>query len=1677
MPSELSPARSRQSPLATKTTRQLPPAPAHAPKPLTGYQRLALLLALIALGLAGNHYNLSLFFGVNIIFGSVAVWLALFWLGWRSAIIVAAISGLYTYVLWDHPYAFIIFVAEATCVGGLYQLARRRGRESPPLVWLVSLYWLLIGAPLVVIFYRHAIAMPPTQVMLIAIKQPLNGILNAALAEIILFSVALLRRQRLSLSLRQLLFSILLTAMLVPVISLMVWQNQSLRTSIEAGLRERLLWFTELARLDDEHQASSLLAELEQSLAAHLPASAQPSIQWLPEQETALVVPSKVEGLSLLMPRGGQPARMERWREAHYRVLIPVSTTTGTKQLAIEVSALQVIDQLHERILRLLSILLTLVVISAVFAERLSSVLSQPLARLIEAASRMPAQITAGRSIEPIRPTPVRELEQLAQAISLMGDHLVESFSTLQQTLERVSRSESLLQEAQAITHLGSWSLDYRSNQLTWTDETYRLLGYASQAVPASLDAFFAVVHPDDAAAVQTELAAAPERADGAYRIECRFRCADGIERRLLNQGRVSFDADGKPLTLTGTTLDVTHQRRIEADLRAQRQRYQLVIDNLEDLIIRTDAQGRLEFVSPSFCRLFCRSESELIGQDARSYGRPSDPQTRHEFTKALQQPPYMHRAEHYVSTKQGWRWLQWVDRAILDQAGEITGIVSLGRDITERKLAELDLIQREAIEAELLQLATAFVVQQDEKLAGLIDQVLEQMGSFTRSDRAYLFQFGPDEGRMSNTHEWIAPGVEPMISHLQDLPIDHFSATMQRLLVGQPVIVPRVAELDEDWAEEREILEFQGIQSVLLVPLMDAEQLTGFIGFDAVYATRDWLAAEVRFLQVVANLMVGAFARARIHQDLVQSQTRFDQVARQSRSVAWEVDVNGCYTYISPVIEDLLGYPPEALVGKRHFYELFPETQRENLKAAAFEYFLQHKPFEDFLNPICHADGRLAWVNTNGFPILDDDGALQGYRGIDIDITARYQAEQQLRDSEARLSAIFNQAPIGIATADPEARLTLANQALANLLGYERTSLIGLRLDQFTHPEDLSRELSLYAELQAGKRSDYRITKRYLRANGEIRWGDLRVVLIPQDQGQPPVPLGMVEDITDIQTETEQRKRLEQDVADYTQGLEGLVNLSSRSMGIEDELQALLALGCETLQMGLGTIGWIERERHYQVRTDYATPVNQGQPPSPGQRLLTTCQAHPGQPQQIDSEILTPSSRDAGWCSALALAIPWTAPDGRGETLMLSFWSRQCTPSLSKMHQELTRLIGQRLASLLFEEQVQQVMIVSKERETIGHLASGIAHDFNNLLGVIDANMHFLQAALNELPVQPENSEMIEEMIEVNEVIDETQSALGQAKVITSGMLSLSRASNIHLERTLLEPIIAELSAILRHILPERIQFSVRVEPDISANTSAAFLQSALLNLVLNARDAMPDGGRLQIETQHCTWDGTQPLAVGQLEPGQYIALRITDTGSGMDAETRRRLFEPLFTTKAKQRGHGLGLFMVQEFVLRSGAGLLLESTPGHGSVFELLLPTSAAAPASPSRESRADAPAAKLPRVLLVDDDPRVRESVSRLLRRLGAPFAIAEDATACLQRLAQEPDFDLVLSDLAMPTMDGVQLSIILSERHPDLRIVLMTGQDDANFGLEQLTIRPPVLRKPIVPEQLLKALQAI
>jgi len=365
-------------------------------------------------------------------------------------------------------------------------------------------------------------------------------------------------------------------------------------------------------------------------------------------------------------------------------------------------------------------------------------------------------------------------------------------------------------------------------------------------------------------------------------------------------------------------------------------------------------------------------------------------------------------------------------------------------------------------------------------------------------------------------------------------------------------------------------------------------------------------------------------------------------------------------------------------------------------------------------------------------------------------------------------------------------------------------------------------------------------------------------------------------------------------------------------------------------------------------------------------------------------------------------------------------------------------------------EDQLRQ----AQKMEAVGQLAGGVAHDFNNLLMVMEAHIDRIRDRLT-----PDDA-LYADAVEVH-------NAVHRASMLTSQLLAFSR-------KQLLQPRVLDVSSVLNSVakmlarlLPENIELKIVIQPELArVKVDQSQLEQALVNLAVNARDAMPDGGTLTIEAGSTQFDEAQAWRHSSIQPGAYVMLAVTDSGSGMDSETQARIFEPFFTTKGPGKGTGLGLPMVYGVIKQSGGAISVYSEPGKGTTFKVFLPQcEAEAPPDADEKLRATAVTGN-ETILLVEDQGAIREVASVYLVGLGYNVLAAPDGEAAL-RIAetQQQRIDLVVTDIVMPNMGGRELATHITRLHPQAKVLFMSGYPD--FALRQpegLGEHAEILQKP-------------
>ncbi len=381
--------------------------------------------------------------------------------------------------------------------------------------------------------------------------------------------------------------------------------------------------------------------------------------------------------------------------------------------------------------------------------------------------------------------------------------------------------------------------------------------------------------------------------------------------------------------------------------------------------------------------------------------------------------------------------------------------------------------------------------------------------------------------------------------------------------------------------------------------------------------------------------------------------------------------------------------------------------------------------------------------------------------------------------------------------------------------------------------------------------------------------------------------------------------------------------------------------------------------------------------------------------------------------------------------------------------------------------KEMEQRLARKGRMEAMGQLAGGIAHDFNNLLTAILGNASLLES---EFPAPNRQN--------AQQILGEIVSSSGTAAELTEQLLAFSRGDPAPASYVELAEVVQDTHALLVRLLPESIELETKL-PDVPTTVKAppAQLRQILLNLVINARDAMPDGGHLAITVDRVFVERGAKGGLVDLEPGEYVRLTVADDGPGIEPDVRGRLFEPFFTTKPEGAGTGMGLATVYGVVTRAGGSVYVEPADGRGATFRVLLPVAEGATDGDSLSDEFGVQGGG-ETVLLVEDDAAVRRVARRILENAGYQVLDAENGQEALERVRGGAAFDLLLTDVVMPGMGGVELAEEVVRRHPHMPVLFVSGYSKVTLQSDELqSAHTDSLAKPFTPASLVERVQAL
>jgi len=917
--------------------------------------------------------------------------------------------------------------------------------------------------------------------------------------------------------------------------------------------------------------------------------------------------------------------------------------------------------------------------------------------------------------------------------------------------------------------------------------------------------------------------------------------------------------------------------------------------------------------------------------------------------------------------------------------------------------------------------------------------------------DRVSIWELSPEQTELKALLQW-SQSRQTILSGdtiRQDQASQYFQAIKRnlQLSIDDTMQDARCSELAQTYLAQH------GISSMLDCQIHNIGTMIGLLCIEHIGPKRIWTTAEQDFAVSVASLISFTFEnyeRVKAEKQAKLQTRRLEFYTNLATDWQWQTDA-------SDLITEIIGTAP---TGDRTFNEFLGRTlwDIESLEPVDRSWMsvknlvADRVDLDNLVFSISVPTGSKVFWELSGRPILDENGAFSGYWGVARNITERLRAETELRSSEQKYRNAARLAKVGSWVWDEiEGRMTYCSPELADIYGITPEELIertvANKLPAGTAPspgaapyeKDLSwihhADRATYRQVieDAHKNeTGYEIITRIVRDDGSIRTLHELCEPVFSNDGRFVATTGVLLDITDQEARKDELR----------QSREQLANLMDNIPG------ALYRVKNDVKWTPVYTSAGFNRLFGFDNQSD----ETDGDAVSPYQRALKDNDF------QMMNEVVAAAIEN--WTS-YEFEYPVFRDPSEPPIWLFERGRPVMTPSGEV---ELEGI----LIEVTEKHAAEEALIQSQRLDAVGQLTGGVAHDFNNLLAVILGNLEILKDELNEQ--------------QQSEFVDAAITATLRGADLTKNMLSFARQARLAPSVFDLNDSIVGVQNWINRTLPENISIRTRLDLDLwKIEVDHGSTESLILNLLLNARDAMPQGGKLTIETSNKVVGSDLVEAPNEtLQQGKYVVLSVTDTGHGIPKEIADRIFEPFFTTKAVGTGSGLGLSMIQGFIKQSGGTVHVYSEEGIGTTFRVYFK---AKTDSQSIKMEVDSPVSTLPfqgvKVLLAEDEAEVAKIIATTLEKQGCLVTVAESGDKALSVFLADPNFDLLLTDIVMPgELMGTHLAKAIRTIQHDLPVIFMSGY--ANEALVHGNgLRPEDIRlsKPISRSDLLQSIERV
>ncbi len=1032
------------------------------------------------------------------------------------------------------------------------------------------------------------------------------------------------------------------------------------------------------------------------------------------------------------------------------------------------------------------------------------------------------------------------------------------------------------------------------------------------------------------------------------------------------------------------------------------------IIESATDFaIITTDLQGRVTSWNPGAEAIFGWTAADIVGELVTLIHTPEDQAAGTgllEFEVAQRSGRCQH--ERWRVRKDGQRvFSSGVTTPLKDPAsGQHLGFLKVLRDRTSEELASTSAYEAEQRGRFLLNLTD--LLRRDSDTSEVLQAICAFLGEWFGVNRVGFGHVEEAEDLVTYEVCWTDGLVPPLLG---EYPASAFGAkVMDRLRAGLTVAMDDVRShpLTADPSSQKTSEEVD-TRAVLVTPLFKAGRLRTIVYLNQ-QAPRRWTSAEIVLMEEVAERSRELIERARAEEALRTQQARLDLATRAAKLGIWDWRLDSGEIEFSPRAREIWGFPQEGAVTQAMLSTaMHPEDSGEVQAQFARATDPDVRDVSAYEYRVITPEGA-RWVRAHGEAVFEPRGGqltAVRYVGTMEDVTEARETQAALRASEARLKLAVEAGRMAVWEITPEGEVTHAPQ-LNRVLGLPEEARPTLpEIHARYYPGELERLQGLAEAAQLSGERYLEFEYRHLWPNDEVRWLAARAEFLVSPDGKPAGVIGVVLDITDRkQAElalTALNQSLEAEVAARTAERDRMWRISTELMLVADFEAAIQAVNPAWTRH----LGYQPEELH-------------------GRKFLDL--VHPDDVQSTLNEV----GKLADGVTTFRFENRYRHKDGTYRWLS---WT--AVPEAGSIH-AVARDVTEEKAAAEALQRTEQALRQAQKMEAVGQLTGGIAHDFNNMLAIVIGSLDLARRRLDRGEAG------------VERYLDSAREGASRAATLTQRLLAFSRQQPLSPRVLNVNRLVGDMSEMLRRTLGETIRLETVLAGGLwPVNADPHQLESAILNLAVNARDAMPEGGELTIETANTHLDEAYARNYLGLEPGQYVMVAVTDKGMGMPPDVVERVFDPFFTTKPVGKGTGLGLSMVYGFVKQSGGHVSIYSEVGVGTSMKIYLPRNGGLVEDQSAVSgSARSPeAGGTEVVLVVEDEERVRQVSVDALKELGYVVYEASGPDEALRVVESLARIDLLFTDVVMPGMSGRQLAERLQARAPRLgmKVLYTTG----------------------------------